>query len=70
MKTSISISIDLTDDFEKKLLKYVEGKGNKSRYIKRLIHEDLMGVKALPVAVYQEEETDEDKEAAAKGGFF
>lgn len=69
MKTTISVSIDLTDEFESELLKHVTKKGNKSRYIKRLIHEDMLGTKrATIVSIDQNDHTNEHKEAMA--GFF
>lgn len=48
--TSITINIDLQDDWEVKLFEHVKGKKNKSRYLKRLIHDDLMGVKNMIMA--------------------
>jgi hypothetical protein len=65
-KTCISISIDLTDEFESELLKYVESKGNKSRYIKRLIHADQLGRKEMTITTHEivEEDNSEMK------GFF
>lgn len=43
-RTAISISIDLRDELESKLLAHVHSKGNRSRYLKRLIYDDLMQV--------------------------
>lgn len=69
MKTTISVSIDLTDEFEGELLKHVTKKGNKSRYIKRLIHEDMIGAKrATNVSTEQNDHISEHKKAMA--GFF
>lgn len=69
MKTTISVSIDLTDEFEGELLKHVTKKGNKSRYIKRLIHEDMLGAKrATIVSIDQNDHINEHKEAMA--GFY
>jgi len=70
-KTSITVSIDLLDEHEKKLFKYVMSKGarKKSGYIKRLIHEDMMGIskQALPIVVVDDE--DEDDKDAMMGAF-
>jgi hypothetical protein len=66
MKTSISISIDLTDEFESELLKWVESKGNKSRYIKRLIHNDKLGKKEMTITTH---EVVEDSHEEMKGFF-
>lgn len=45
-KTSITVSIDLEDEHERKLFEYVMSKGSrkKSGYIKRLIHADMVGI--------------------------
>lgn len=60
-KTTVSIAIDLDDEFEVKLLEHIKSKGNRSRYIKRLIHEDMMGVqKVVAPVVVQEDEDDKD----------
>jgi len=52
-KTSITVSIDLEDEHERKLFEYVMSKGSrkKSGYIKRLIHADM--VKLDPVYPYE-----------------
>lgn len=63
--TSISVNIDLEDDFEVSLLKYVQSKGNKSKYIKRLIYDAMKGFNHAPALVVQEEEKNE-----AMDGFF
>lgn len=61
-----SISFDLTDDYEVKLLKYAESKEDKgkfSRYIKRLIAQDRDGgarVYSAPAVVEQDENGDDD----------
>lgn len=57
-----SISFDLTDGFEKKLLEYVEmdDKGKFSKYIKRLIANDMQGRPMHPVSVMHVEPEDED----------
>jgi len=46
-KTSISVSIDLEDDYERELFEYLMSKGarKKSGYIKRLIHADMLANK-------------------------
>lgn len=69
-KTSISISIDLRDEFETALLKHVESQVNKSRYIKRLIYADMMGVTEAVQVVQVEEERDEDENIKAMKDFF
>lgn len=40
----ISISINLKDETECKLLEHVDKKGNRSKFLKRLIYDDLMQV--------------------------
>lgn len=40
----ITASFDPGDEFEMSLAAYVVSKGNRSRYIKRLIYNDMMGV--------------------------
>jgi len=44
MKTSITVSIDLEDDYERKIFEYLmsKGKRKKSGYIKRLVHTDML----------------------------
>ena len=67
MKTSISISIDLEDDFEKELFEYVmsKGKRKKSSYLKRLIYADKIGVarQEITTSVADDAEADEDLDA-------
>ena len=65
--TCITINIDLQDDWELKLFEHVKGKKNKSRYLKRLIYDDLMGIKNLftPTVTPELEVKEEDLQ-----GFF
>ena len=65
--TSITINIDLQDEWERKLFEHVKEKGNKSRYLKRLIHDDLMGIRNLftPTLTPELEVKEEDLQ-----GFF
>lgn len=63
----ITAIFDVTDDFEKSLAMHVVSKGNRSRYIKRLIYNDMMNIKSQ-VTTTIHEEPDEDKEAMT--GFF
>lgn len=65
--TCITASIDIDDPFENSLLDHVKSKGNRSRYIKRLIYNDMMGA-MRQVTTTIHEEPDEDREAM--GGFF
>jgi hypothetical protein len=70
-KTSISVSIDLNDPFEKSLYDHVMSKGTrkKSGYIKRLIHADKIGVVIQEVTTTTHHiEENENKEAML--GFF
>lgn len=58
-KTSITVSIDLEDEHERKLFEYVMSKGprKKSGYIKRLIHADMVGiVEAAKVQIVEDDE--------------
>lgn len=58
-----SISFDLTDGYEIKLLEYAEDfdRGSFSKYIKRLIANDMEGRKARPMDLVQvEPEVDDD----------
>lgn len=63
----ITAVFDKTDEFELSLAMHVVSKGNRSRYIKRLIYNDMMSVKNQVTTTIQEE-PDEDAEAMA--GFF
>ncbi|MEK4255399.1 hypothetical protein [Ureibacillus sp. FSL K6-2830] len=57
----IPISLNLNDEIDLRLLEHLNKKGNRSKYLKRLIYDDLMGVKKLiTTAVHVEEEHDED----------
>lgn len=73
-KTSITVSIDLDDEHEKKLFDYVMSKGprKKSGYIKRLIHADMMGISEVSPAYQVEDDDREDDEDAEDkfGGFI
>lgn len=60
-RTVISICIDLTDEIESKLLAHVRSKGNRSRYLKRLIYDDLMQVhKQIVTSTHYEEDSSSD----------
>lgn len=63
-KTSITVSIDLEDEHERKLFEYVMSKGSrkKSGYIKRLIHADMVGISEAKSVAHCEdvEEIEED----------
>lgn len=66
-RTSITVSIDLTDPFEKELYEYVLSKGprKKSGYIKRLIYADKMGISktalnSLGTTFADDDEDDDD----------
>jgi len=69
-KTVLSIWIDLTDEMESKLLNHVKSKGNRSRYLKKLIYDDLMQVQRQITTRthYVEDEVSLDMEAMK--GFF
>ena len=63
-RTVISICIDLSDETEMKLLEHVHSKGNRSRYLKRLIYDDLMQVhRQITTTIHYEEDTTSDFEA-------
>lgn len=63
----ITAVFDETDEFELSLAMHVVSKGNRSRYIKRLIYNDMMNVKNQ-VTTTIHEEPNEDREAMT--GFF
>lgn len=65
--TSITVSIDLMDEFEASLLKHVISKGNRSKYLKRLIYNDMIGVKMQIATTVMEEEYENEE---AVNGFF
>ena len=63
-RTVISISIDLKDELESKLLAHVHSKGNRSRYLKRLIYDDLMHVqRQITTTTHYVEENEIDFES-------
>lgn len=63
-RTVISICIDLSDEMESKLLAHVRSKGNRSRYIKRLIYDDLMQVhRQITTATHYVEDVVEDTDS-------
>lgn len=67
----MSVSFDLTDAFEVKLLNHAEDEqhGNFSEFVKRLIARDLEGRNvSYPLETQLEIEEDDDKDAM--GGFF
>lgn len=71
LKTSISVSIDLTDDFERLLFNYVVNKGNKSRFLKRLIYNDMAGIQtARETTITTHEEEAPTEIINAMKGFF
>lgn len=63
----VSFSFDLADDVELKMYNHLvsKGPGRRSRYIRRLIYDDLMGVKNLITTTTHivEEESSEDFDA-------
>lgn len=65
----ISISISLTDELEIKLLEHLKKRTNVSKYLKRLIYDDLMNIHPMITATtHPVEEDDEDIDAMK--GFF
>ena len=61
-RTVISIWVNLKDETERKLLEHIHAKGNRSKYIKRLIYDDLMNVRNLVTSTteYVEETIEEN----------
>lgn len=58
----ITAVFDLGDEFEKMLATHVVSKGNRSRYIKRLIYDDLKGVRnQISTTMYEEEISDKNE---------
>ena len=64
-----SISFDLTDEFEKQLLLYAEKaeKGKFSKYIKRLIANDMEGRQTSSVNVMMNATTEKDEVDSTDG---
>ncbi|RUL56445.1 hypothetical protein [Lysinibacillus antri] len=64
-RTVISIWMNLQDEMERKMLDHVHAKGNRSKYIKRLIYDDLMEIRNLVTATthYAEETIDDDSDS-------
>lgn len=67
-KTSITVSIDLNDEHEKKLFDYVMSKGSrkKSGYIKRLIYADMERINPIHPFVPRVDPEDEDDNIEGK----
>ena len=61
-RTVISIWMNLKDETERKMLEHVKAKGNRSKYLKRLIYDDLMEVRNMVTTTtqYVEETTNDD----------
>ena len=62
----VPISLNLEDETECKLFEHLKkkGKGNRSRYLKRLIYDDLMQIPNIITSTVQVDDTDfEDVEA-------
>jgi hypothetical protein len=70
-KTSISVSIDLTDEFEKELFQHVMSKGarKKSGYIKRLIHADMLGIRNRELTTTVMDDVEDDDRRAMMDSF-
>lgn len=68
----VSFSFDLADDIELKMFKHLKAKGpgKRSRYIRRLIYDDLMGVKNLITTTTHEVEEDSSEDFDAMQGFL
>lgn len=65
----ISISMSLSDELEVKLLEHLKKRTNVSKYLKRLIYDDLMNVRPMITTTTEYvEENDEDIDAMK--GFF
>ncbi|RHW38687.1 hypothetical protein D1B33_07380 [Lysinibacillus yapensis] len=66
----VPISISLTDETEITLLNHLNKRSNRSKYIKKLIYDDLMNVKNVLTSTthYVEQEINEDLESMK--GFF
>lgn len=64
----IPFSLNLDDEIELKLFQHLQKKSNRSKYLKRLIYDDLMGVKNIPFVAQtttqtSEEDLEDDSEA-------
>ncbi len=66
-RTVISIWVNLQDEIERKLLDHVRSKGNRSKYIKRLIYDDLMMVRNLVTTTTIVDDTLDDDADSMKG---
>ena len=64
-RTVISIWVNMQDEMEKKMLDHVHAKGNRSKYLKKLIYDDLMEVRNLITATthYENDIINEDTDA-------
>lgn len=64
-RTVISIWVNLQDEMERQLLDHVRSKGNRSKYIKRLIYDDLMMLRNLvtTTTAYVKEEISDDTDS-------
>ncbi|MBM7607594.1 hypothetical protein JOD29_000838 [Lysinibacillus composti] len=54
----VPISLNLEDETESKLFEHLNKKGNRSRYLKRLIYDDLMQVGNLITTTVQVDDID------------
>lgn len=63
----ITTVFDPNDEFETSLAKHVVSKGNRSRYIKRLIYNDMIGAREQISTTVHEDLEEENNEMA---GFF
>lgn len=66
----ISISINLIDDIEIELFEHLSKKSNRSKYLKRLIYDDLKQVRNQITTTVEHFEETLDKDLEAMNGFF
>ena len=67
----ISISINTKDETEKALLQHVDNKGNRSKYLKKLIYDDLMQVqRQITTTTYYVEPDTHNEDLDAMQGFL
>lgn len=70
--TSISLAINLLDEYDKEIFDHVMKKGSrkKSGYLKRLIYNDMMGIGKREMTITTHEIEDEEMDEEAMKGFF
>lgn len=66
----VPVSFSLNDETENKMLEHIDKKGNRSKYLKKLIYDDMMNVQRLITTTTHYDDPVDEIDIDAMEGFL